>query len=282
MFLPAGSAILPGMREPLEDWLQVAREVAAEAAAAVRVAARAPRRIEHKGAIDLVTETDRAVEALITARLAAAFPDHLIVAEEASAAGGGAARPPADRYAWYVDPLDGTTNFAHGHPHFAVSLALARGAELLLGVVVDPLRDETFAARRGGGATCNDAPLRVSVVDRVGAALLGTGTPYDRRERADLYLGVIRAFMLRCHGIRRAGSAALDLCWVAAGRLDGYWEWRLGPWDMAAGALIVREAGGTVTDFAGGPHDLFGTETLASNGRLHDEMIGVLGTSASV
>ena len=264
------------MHEPLEQWLQRALEIAAEAAAAVRAAASRPRRIEHKGAIDLVTETDRAVEALITARLTAAFPDHVLVAEEASAARG-PVRPPADRYAWYVDPLDGTTNFAHGHPHFAVSLALARGAELLLAVVVDVMRDETFAARRGGGATCNGQPLRVSTVATLDAALLGTGTPYDRRERAAYYLGVIGDFMLRCHGIRRAGSAALDLCWVAAGRLDGYWEWKLGPWDVAAGALIVREAGGRVTDFAGAAHDLFGTETLASNASIHAEMSAVLG-----
>lgn len=264
------------MHEPLEHWQEIALGIAADAAAAVREAASRPRRITHKGAIDLVTETDHAVEALITQRLAAACPDHLIVGEEASAARG-VARPPADRYAWYVDPLDGTTNFAHGHPHFAVSMALARGAELLVGVVVDVMRNETFTARRGGGATCNGAPLRVSAVPALDAALLGTGTPYDRRERADLYLGVIRAFMLRCHGIRRAGSAALDLCWVAAGRLDGYWEWKLGPWDMAAGVLIVQEAGGRVTDFAGAPHDLFGTETLASNASIHAEMIAVLG-----
>ena len=259
----------------LDDYLAVAREAVAAAAAHLRVAVGQPQRIEHKGAIDLVTETDRAVEALIGERLRRAFPDHLVVGEEASA-GGPPARPPADRWAWYLDPLDGTTNFAHGHPHFAVSLALARGAELQVALVADPLRDETFAAVRGGGATCNGAPIRVSTAATLEGALLATGTPYDRRERADLYLGVIRDFMLRSQGIRRAGSAALDLCWVACGRVDAYWEWRLGPWDVAAGALIVREAGGVVSDFGGGAHDVFGTETLASNGRLHDAMLAVL------
>lgn len=259
----------------LAEYLAVARAAAAAAADHLRAAVRRPQRIAHKGAVDLVTDTDHAVEALVGERLRRAFPDHLLVAEEASA-GRRPARPPVDRLAWYLDPLDGTTNFAHGHPHFAVSLALARGAESLVAVVADPLRDETFAAVRGGGATCNDAPIRVSATPSLEAALLATGTPYDRREHADLYLGVIRDFMLRCQGIRRAGSAALDLCWVACGRVDAYWEWRLGPWDVAAGALIVREAGGAVSDFAGGAHDLFGPETLASNGRLHDAMRAVL------
>lgn len=259
----------------LTAWLDVARETVAEAAAHLRLAVADPPRVEHKGVVDLVTETDRALETLITERLRRAFPDHVVVGEEASAAGG-ARRPPADAFAWYLDPLDGTTNFAHGHPHFAVSLGLGRGTEMLLGLVADPLRDETFTAVRGGGAALNDAPIRVSRTATIDAALLATGTPYDRREQADLYLGAIRDFMLRCQGIRRAGSAALDLCWVACGRLDAYWEWRLGPWDSAAGTLVVREAGGIVSDFAGARHDVFGSETLASNGLLHPAMLAVL------
>lgn len=255
--------------------LDVASTVVAEAAAYLRRAVTDPQRIERKGVVDLVTETDRAVEALITERLLAAFPDHIVVGEEASATGG-ARRPPAERFAWYLDPIDGTTNFAHRHPHFAVSLGLGRGAETLLAVVADPLRDETFVAVRGAGATLNGAPIRVSAAATLDEALLATGTPYDRREQADLYLGAIRDFMLRCQGIRRAGSAALDLCWVACGRMDAYWEWRLGPWDVAAGALLVREAGGTVSDFAGAAHDVFGSETLASNGHLHAAMLEVL------
>lgn len=261
----------------LDACLAVARAAVGAAAARLRTAVGDEQRIEHKGVVDLVTETDRAVERLVTERLHAAFPDHVVVGEEAASAAGGARRPPAARFAWYLDPLDGTTNFAHRHPHFAVSLGLARGAELLLAVVADPLRDETFVAVRGGGATLNDAPIRVSATAELAAALLATGTPYDRRAQADLYLGVIRDFMLRSQGIRRAGSAALDLCWVACGRLDAYWEWRLGPWDVAAGALLVREAGGAVSDFAGGAHDLFGSETLASNGHLQAAMLAVLG-----
>jgi myo-inositol-1(or 4)-monophosphatase len=264
----------------LDDYALVAQAAVAEAARHLRAVAGGHQRVEHKGAVDLVTDTDRALEALITERLRGAFPQHLVIGEEASA-GGAPPRPAPDQWAWYLDPLDGTTNFAHGHPHFAVSLGLARGAVLQLGVVADPLRDETFAALRGRGATLNGAAIRVSPVGELGAALLATGTPYDRRERADLYLGAIKAFMLRTQGIRRAGSAALDLCWVACGRVDAYWEWRLGPWDVAAGALIVCEAGGSVSDFRGGRHDVHGQETLASNGVLHAALLDVLGPFAA-
>jgi len=263
----------------LDDYARVAQAAVAEAARHLRAVAGGHHRVEHKGTIDLVTETDRALETLITARLRSAFPDHLVIGEEASA-GGPPPRPGPGRWAWYLDPLDGTTNFAHGHPHFAVSLGLARDGLPQLGVVADPLRDETFAAVRGRGATLNGAPIRVSPIGALGAALLATGTPYDRRERAELYLGAIKAVMLRTQGIRRAGSAALDLCWVACGRVDAYWEWRLGPWDVAAGALIVCEAGGSVSDFRGGRHDVHGQQTLASNGLLHAAMLDVLGPFA--
>ena len=259
----------------LDAFLAAAGDAVAAGAAHLRAAVGQPQRVQHKGAVDLVTETDHAVEALITERLRGAFPDHVVVGEEASA-GAGAQRPPADRYAWYLDPLDGTTNFAHGFPHFAVSLGLARGSEQLVAVIADVSRDETFTAVRGGGARCNGAAIRVSATADVNLALLATGTPYDRRERADQYLGAIRSVMMRGQGIRRGGSAALDLCWVACGRVDAYWEWRLGPWDVAAGALIVREAGGRITDFGGAPHDVFGSETLASNGHLHDAMLELL------
>ena len=259
----------------LYDFRRVAHDAVAAAARHLRAVAGGQQAVEHKGDIDLVTATDRALETLIGERLLSAFPDHLIVGEEASA-GRTPPRPPPGRWAWYLDPLDGTTNFAHGHPHFAVSLGLLRDGEAQLGIVCDPLRDETFAAVRGRGATLNGAPIRVSPVADLGAALLATGTPYDRREKADLYLGAVKAFMLRAQGIRRAGSAALDLCWVACGRVDAYWEWRLGPWDVAAGGLIAREAGGALSDFRGGAHDVHGAETLASNGRLHAEMLAVL------
>jgi len=272
--------VMPDAMHDLDACLAVAHAAVAEAAAHLRDVAGGPQRVEHKGAVDLVTETDRALEAMIGAHLRAAFPSHRVIGEEASA-GTAPARPRDDEWAWYLDPLDGTTNFAHGHPHFAVSLGLARGAEMQLGLVADPLRDETFAARRGGGATLNGTPIRVSAVATLDAALLATGTPYDRRERADLYLGAIKALMLTTQGIRRGGSAALDLCWVACGRVDAYWEWRLGPWDVAAGALIVREAGGATSDFRGAAHDVHGQETLASNGRLHAAMLGALAPFAA-
>jgi myo-inositol-1(or 4)-monophosphatase len=265
----------------MEQFAALAREVVVRAGAELREAWGRAKRVEYKGDIDLVTETDREIEALVAGELRAAFPGHRIVAEEAS--GHGAVRPPEpEEHVWYLDPLDGTTNFAHSYPQFAVSLALARGAELLVGVVYDPLRDELFEAAAGKGATLGGAAIHVSEVPDLGRALLATGFPYDRRAHADFYLGFVKELMLRAHGIRRAGSAALDLCSVACGRVDGFWEWKLKPWDTAAGVLIVREAGGTVTDFAGGGFDLFGEQTLATNGRLHAEMIDVLGRRAAV
>jgi myo-inositol-1(or 4)-monophosphatase len=256
----------------LDRFTDVARDAIDAAGAHLREAFRAHKRIAYKSAIDLVTDTDHAVEALVVEHLRRAFPDHLIVGEEGSA-GGRPRRPAADEYAWYVDPLDGTTNFAHNHPQFSVSIGLARGTELLIGLVLDPLRNELFAARRGGGATLNGEPIRVSAAAALGEALLATGLPYDRRQRLDLYIGFITTAVLATQGIRRAGSAALDLCWLACGRFDAYWEWKLGPWDCAAGVLIVREAGGRVSDLAGAPFDLYGDQILASNGLLHQPMI---------
>ncbi len=253
----------------------IARAAVNEAGALLRARWRTAKTVQYKGAVDLVTETDREAEALVVGHLQRAFPDHLIVAEEASAHS--ALRPPrADRDVWYLDPLDGTTNFAHAHPQFCVSLALARGADPCFGIVYDPVRDETFVAHRGGGATLNGETIRVSAADDLGRALLATGFAYDRQVRTDFYLSFARDFMRRAQDIRRAGSAALDLCYVACGRFDGFWEWNLRPWDTAAGTLIVCEAGGTVTDFRGGPFNLYGEQTLASNGQLHAAMIAVL------
>lgn len=259
----------------MDDIERVARAAVEEGAERIRGAWRAGKRVEYKGAVDLVTETDREVEALVTARLRAAFPDHQIVAEEASG-GATAHRPPEDRYVWYVDPLDGTTNFAHAFPQFAVSIALAKGAERLFGIVCDPVRDETFVARKGEGATLNGVRVRVSDTDELDGALLATGFAYDRRERSEFYLSFFGEFMCRAQGLRRLGSAALDLCYVACGRFDGFWEWKLHPWDTAAGALVVREAGGHVTDFRGGAYDPFADQILASNGRIHEEMARVI------
>ncbi|MGH7822798.1 MAG: inositol monophosphatase family protein, partial [Candidatus Binatia bacterium] len=220
-------------------------------------------------AIDLVTETDRACERAILEELTGSFPDYAVLAEESGGRGESELR-------WVVDPLDGTTNFAHGYPQVAISIGLLRGDEALFGLVRDPLRDETFTAHRGGGAFCDGARIGVSSTPDLGTALLATGFPYDRRRFADFYVAHLKAFMMRTHGVRRAGAAALDLCWVAAGRVDGFWEWKLRPWDVAAGALIVEEAGGRTSDFAGAKLDLFGEQCLASNGALHDEMIEVL------
>jgi myo-inositol-1(or 4)-monophosphatase len=186
------------------------------------------------------------------------------------------APPPQDRYVWYLDPLDGTTNFAHAYPQFAVSLALGRGSDLLFAIVHDPVRAETFVAERGSGATLNGEPIAVSTTRELNDALLATGFPYDRREHIDFYLGFFADMVRRTQGIRRNGSAALDLCYVACGRLDGFWEWKLRPWDTAAGVLIVQESRGTVSDFRGDPIDLFGRQTLASNGHVHRAMVEVL------
>jgi myo-inositol-1(or 4)-monophosphatase len=259
----------------MEAFETVARRAVDEAGQRVQAAWGRAKNVQYKGAVDLVTDTDREVEALIVDRLRRAFPDHTIVAEEASA--GAALHPPATAgYVWYLDPLDGTTNFAHAFPQFAVSLALAQGPDLLFGIVCDPLRGETFVAHRGRGATLNGESISVSRTDQLGDALLATGFPYDRRTRVDYYVGFLADFIRQSQDIRRAGSAALDLCYVACGRFDGFWEWKLHPWDTAAGSLIVREAGGAVSDFHDAPFDLYGEQTLASNGRIHRAMVQVL------
>lgn len=234
-----------------------------------------PGQVEHKGQVDLVTDFDRQAEALITNALRVEFPDHTIHAEEQGTVG--LADSP---YTWVVDPLDGTTNFAHGFPVFAVSIGLVHRGETLVGVIYDPLRDELFAAGAGRGAQLNQNPIEVSQIDTLAQALLATGFAYDRAWAADHNLPYLDRFLRRCQGIRRAGSAALDLAYVACGRLDGHWEMRLHPWDVAAGILLVTEAGGRVTDFDGGhQRHHSGLEIVASNGRIHDAMLQTLGAS---
>lgn len=254
---------------------RVARAAIVEAATILRSAWQTAKTVERKGVVDLVTDTDLAVEAAIVARLSAAFPEHVVVAEEAHA-DRPPVRPDPTRFAWYVDPIDGTTNFAHAYPHFAVSLALYRGDEAIFGIVHDPIRDETFHAVRGAGAFLNDRPIATSEVDRLEDALVATGFPYDRRDHLQFYMGFYADGVRLAQGVRRNGSAALDLCYVACGRLDAFFEWKLKPWDTAAGALLIREAGGTVTDFGGGAFDLYDEQTLASNGRLHGPMADML------
>ena len=224
----------------------------------------------HKGTLDLVTEYDVRSERLVTEAIRQAFPEDAILAEESGQSGTGDLR-------WLIDPLDGTTNFAHGLPIFCVSIAYARGNEPLLGVIFDPTRDELFQTSAGGGAWLNGRRLHVSKETSLSESLLVTGFPYDIRTNADNNLDHFAAFAMRSRAVRRLGSAALDLAYVAAGRFEGHWELRLSPWDFAAGILLVREAGGTVTRADGGP-DVFAepTSLLATNGSVHQEMLSVL------
>ena len=227
--------------------------------------------INKKGTIDLVTEVDLAVERMFRALIAERFPDHQILAEEL---GGAAAVPPGP--CWVFDPIDGTTNFAHGLPIFCASLALEIDGIAQVGAVYDPNRRELFTAERGGGAFLNGAPLRVSSAARLVDAMLVTGFPYDVHSRVDEIVGLFGAFVGQARAVRRLGSAAIDLCYVAAGRLDGFWESDLKPWDIAGGALIVSEAGGRVTGTDGGAFTSRGGHVLATNGHLHDAMLATI------
>ncbi len=226
--------------------------------------------VTKKGAIDLVTEADTASEAAILEIIRAAFPDHGVLAEESGAA------PSPSPYRWIVDPLDGTTNFAHGLAQFAVSIALERAGEILVGIVLNPVTGELFSALQGQGAFLNGRPIRVSATARVDDGLLVTGFPYDVRERPEPIVARLAACLKASRGVRRLGAAALDLCFVACGRFDGFWEEALKPWDTAAGVLIAREAGSRVTTFANAAYAIDDPTILATNGRIHDEMIHLL------
>jgi myo-inositol-1(or 4)-monophosphatase len=255
----------------MQEFLHVAQDAAYQAGALLKDNWLKAKTIEIKtDIVDLVTNVDKASDALITQLLRTHFPTHQIIAEESAISG-----QPSD-YRWYIDPIDGTTNFAHSFPHFAVSIALAHKTQMIVGVVYDPLRDELFRAARGDGATLNGHPIHVSLTPQLDQSLVLTGFPYDRRQRSEYYLRFYQAFMLRTQGVRRCGSAALDLCYVASGRSDAFWEWRLHPWDTAAGSLIVEEAGGKMSDFFGHFFDITGEQTLASNGLLHTAMVEVL------
>ena len=255
--------------------LRDAAESMARAAGAVLLEGYGTRHApERKGRIDLVTEFDRRSEALLLAEIARRFPGHAVLAEEsgAHAAVGAPAR-------WLIDPLDGTTNFAHNYPFFAVSIGVESQGELQAGAIYDPVRDEMFSAAAGSGARLNGAPIQVSAIERIEDALLVTGFPYDVRERPREFLGPFQAMLVRAQGVRRDGSAALNLCYLAMGRFDGFWEASLSPWDLAAGVLMVREAGGTVTRHDGSEFRLEGRQILASNRRLHPEMIRILASA---
>jgi myo-inositol-1(or 4)-monophosphatase len=223
-------------------------------------------KIEYKGAVDLVTIADRKSEALILERIRSQFPTHDVMGEE------GTRIETGSEYKWYVDPLDGTTNFAHGYPVFCVSLAVERQGKRVAGVVYDPTRDEMFSAKLGGGAQLNDNAIFVSKTATLGECLLATGFPSQKRHKnPNIYF--YQQLTLHSHGVRRAGSAALDLCNVASGRFDGFWEFNLNPWDTAAGVLILEEAGGKVTDFSGGEFQIASRETLGSNGLVHNALL---------
>jgi myo-inositol-1(or 4)-monophosphatase len=227
-------------------------------------------RIDYKGAVNLVTEMDLLSEKIIVSEIRRQYPEHGFLAEEK------AREQTVSPYRWIIDPLDGTTNYAHGYPIYGVSIALEKKGEIVLGVVYDPSRDELFVAQKGKGARLNGRRIRVSSIPNLSRSLLATGFPYDLRDNPVNNFDHFQNFAYRVHAVRRSGSAALDLCYVAAGRFDGFWEMKLGPWDLAAGSLMVREAGGKVSDFHGRPLGLDGRYVLASNGRVHGEMIKVL------
>jgi myo-inositol-1(or 4)-monophosphatase len=249
----------------------VAIDVARAAGELLRREVHGHRRIEYKGAVtNLVTEMDARAEALIVDRLLAEFPDDAVLAEERGAQAGRSGRR------WIIDPVDGTTNYAHALPAYAVSIALERAGRVELGVIYDPSHEELYVAERGGGAFCNDARLAVSTTTSLDESLLTTGFPYDIRVNPDNNLKEFAAFSVRARGVRRLGSAVLYLSWVAAGRFDGYWELRLGAWDVAAAGLMVEEAGGRLTAIDGGPLDLDTPTVVASNGRIHDQILTVL------
>ncbi len=269
---------MSGAEAATQDFVFVpkAAEIAREAGARLREFFLAGVETEYKGDVDLVTVADRTVEKLIRSRLGEAFPTHGIYGEEGT-------RERLDgEYRWYVDPLDGTTNFAHGFPQFCVSMGLEHRPEgtkpngdgtLVAGVIYDPMRDELFTAERGRGTQVNGKPAKVSRVATLSEALLATGFP-SRKRHSSPNVHFYHEFTLRSHGVRRAGSAALDLAYVACGRMDGFWELNLNPWDTAAGILLVEEAGGRVTDFAGEHYRLASDEILASNGLFHQELLG--------
>jgi myo-inositol-1(or 4)-monophosphatase len=270
-------------RETVTKASPLARSLAREAGAILRDRLHDTREITFKGDIDLVTDVDHASEALICEGIRAHFPDHRITGEE-GAVGAPGQTPETQPFCWVIDPLDGTTNYAHRYPHFAVSVALEYRGEPVVGAVYDPMRDELFAAERGQGATLNDEPIHVSRTSELRQALMATGFSYDLAERAHASR-LWEIFNDSIQGLRRDGAAALNIAWVAAGRLDGYFERPVQAWDMAAGVLIAREAGGRVTALEHDGFNIYTPEALVTNGVLHDDIraliLRTLGAAAS-
>ena len=254
----------------MREHLAVAADAAVKAGKVLRDNVSGIRNISYKGEINLVTEMDRLSEKTVVDTILRAFPRHGILAEE------DARIESESGYLWVIDPLDGTTNYAHGYPNFSVSIGLEHKGEVVVGVVYDPMRDELYTAQKGQGAFLNGNPIIVSKHDTLIRSLLATGFPYDRTTSAENNLNYFNALIMASQEVRRSGSASLDLCNLAAGRLDGYWELKLQPWDVAAGSLIVREAGGTVTDFSGKRSSIRDKEVVASNGRIHEQILEII------
>jgi myo-inositol-1(or 4)-monophosphatase len=260
----------PGPDELLLDRAEaVALKLAREAGELVRDRLDDVRAVTMKGSVDLVTDADQASEEIIAGGLREAFPDHRLIGEE------GSRGSESSRYGWIIDPLDGTTNYAHRYPVFAVSIGLEFDGEVVLGAVFDPMRDELFHARVGRGAFINDTPIRVSETDELISSLLASGFSYIVEERTHSF-ALWQAINNAAQGVRRGGAAALDICYVAAGRLDGYFERPVNAWDIGAGAIILLEAGGKITGLEGGPFGLYDREATATNGKIHDELVGTI------
>lgn len=254
----------------MSDTLQFIESIARQAGDVLRQGYGNVRHIQQKGAIDLVTEFDKRSEEMILSAIQREFPDHAILAEESGR------NEISSEYQWVIDPLDGTTNFAHGIPIFSVTMALFQNNSPILGVTYDPLRDEMFSAEAGLGATLNNRPIRVSTQASLEQAVISTGFPYDLRTNLRNNLAQFVQFQLRTTAVRHLASAALDCAWTAIGRLDGYWEFGVEPWDIGAGVLLVREAGGHVTSIDGNDDLLSRSSILVSNGLLHEQMFRVL------
>lgn len=254
----------------MEDYLEEATAAAREAGRMLRENFYVFREVSYKGEVDLVTNFDKLSQQMIFERLSRKFPEHGFLAEE------GLDRGKKSDFRWIFDPLDGTTNYAHRFPIFSVSIALEWKGRLVCGVVYDPMRDETFSGIKNKGAYFNGEKIKVSDVDDLNKSLLATGFPYDLRESQENNIAHFNNFLTRVQAIRRCGSAALDLCYVACGRFDGFWELKLKPWDVAAAAIIVQEAGGQLSDFQDRDFSIYSQETLGTNSLIHGQMLDIL------